>query len=93
MTAGPWRPNPSGRARERSRRCYLLGDRHTQDVNDLYEDDVWDRYGVGKDPRCANCLMHCGFESASIYSTLKHPTEAIKMLREGAFQKSGIGAS
>ena len=73
--------------------CYLLGDRHTQDVNDLFSEELWERYGVGKDPRCANCLMHCGFESASIYEAVNHPMDAIKMIREGAIQNSGVGAS
>ncbi|MCH8266937.1 MAG: adenosyl-hopene transferase HpnH, partial [Acidobacteria bacterium] len=72
--------------------CYLLGDRHTQDVNDLYDDDLWERYGVGKDPRCANCMMHCGFESASIFSALSNPKEAIKLVKGIATQNSGIGA-
>lgn len=72
--------------------CYLLGDRHTQDVNDLYADEVWDRYGVGKDPRCANCLMHCGFESASIFNAISHPLDAINMVRKGAVQNSGVTA-
>jgi hypothetical protein len=22
----------------------------------------WEKYGVGKDLRCAQCMMHCGFE-------------------------------
>ena len=22
----------------------------------------WESYGVGKDPRCAQCMMHSGFE-------------------------------
>lgn len=22
----------------------------------------WDSYGVGRDPRCAQCMMHSGFE-------------------------------
>ena len=70
--------------------CYLLGDRHTQNVNDLYSDELWENYGVGKDPRCANCMMHCGFESASVFGALKSPRDAIKMIREGA--NSGIGA-
>jgi hopanoid biosynthesis associated radical SAM protein HpnH len=73
--------------------CYLLGDKHTQDIKDLYSNDLWERYGVGKDPRCANCLMHCGFESASIFGTLEHPTDAIKLIRKGAVQNSGIGAA
>ena len=72
--------------------CYLLGDRHTQDVNDLFKDEVWDRYGVGTDPRCANCMMHCGFESASVFSALSSPRDAIRMIREGAVQNSGVGA-
>ena len=73
--------------------CYLLGDRHTQNINDLFSEDLWERYGVGKDPRCANCLMHCGFESASIYQAVDHPLDAIKMIRKGALQNSGLGVS
>jgi hopanoid biosynthesis associated radical SAM protein HpnH len=72
--------------------CYLLGDRHTQDVNDLYSDDIWEKYGVGKDPRCANCMMHCGFESASIFSAMSSPKAALKLIKEGAVQNSGVGA-
>ncbi len=73
--------------------CYLLGDRHTQRVGDLYGDRVWDNYGVGKDPRCANCLMHCGFESASIFATLERPRDAISLIRRGGAQNSGIGTA
>ena len=72
--------------------CYLLGDRHTQDVNDLYSGDLWDRFGVGKDPRCANCMMHCGFESASLFGALRRPADAYKLIKEGAIQNSGVGA-
>ena len=73
--------------------CYLLGDRHTQRVGDLYADEVWDNYGVGKDPRCANCLMHCGFESASIFATLERPRDALSLIRRGGAQNSGIGTA
>ena len=73
--------------------CYLLGDKHTQSVGDLYSDRVWDNYGVGKDPRCANCLMHCGFESASIFATLERPRDAISLIRRGGAQNSGIGTA
>ena len=73
--------------------CYLLGDRHTSDVNDLFDDQLWERYGVGKDPRCADCLMHCGFESASIFQAVSSPRDAFKLIREGAVRNSGVGAS
>ena len=72
--------------------CYLLGDRHTQDVNDLFTEQLWDRYGVGKDPRCANFMMHCGFESASIFGALRNPGDAFKLLKEGA-RGGGVGVS
>ena len=72
--------------------CYSLGDRHTENFNDLMSDDLWSRYGPGKDPRCANCLMHCGFESASIYDAIKNPVSAAKMVIGGAISKSGVGA-
>ena len=73
--------------------CYLIGDRHTQDINDLFSEELFEtKYGVGNDPRCANCLMHCGFESASIFAALKSPKDAYKMIKEGAIQNSGISA-
>ena len=72
--------------------CYLLGDRHTSSVDDLMSEELWDRYGVGKDPRCANCMMHCGFESASIFGAMKNPKDAIGMVRGGAVRNSGVGA-
>jgi hypothetical protein len=37
-------------------------------------------------------MMHCGFESASIFGALKKPADAYKLLKEGAFQNSGVGA-
>ena len=73
--------------------CYLLAtDGHTQDIKEIFEDSLWDRYGVGKDPRCANCMMHCGFESATILGALNNPKDFIPMIRGMAVQKSGIGA-
>ena len=74
--------------------CYLLGDRHTQDINDLFSEEMWsERYGVGNDPRCDNCLMHCGFESASIFGVFDKPTDALRLIKKGAVQNSGIGTA
>ena len=73
--------------------CYLLGDRHTQNVADLFDEELWERYGVGKDPRCASCMMHCGFESASIFQALNNPSDIITLVKEGAIKNSGVGAS
>ena len=73
--------------------CYPLADEHTDKLSDLMTDEVWDRYGnAEKDSRCANCLMHCGFESTTIFGAMSNPKDAIAMVRSGAVTKSGITA-
>ena len=72
--------------------CYPLADEHVQDVNQLYEDQLWERYGVGKDPRCANCMMHCGFESATIFQAVTTPKDWVTLIKSGAASKGGISA-
>lgn len=46
--------------------CYLMTDAHHANYKDLLEKTNWNNYGVsnGKalDPRCENCMVHCGFE-------------------------------
>ena len=73
--------------------CYPLADEHVQDVNELYEEDLWERYGVGKDPRCANCMMHCGFESATIFQAVSTPKDWVTLIKSGAVHKGGITAA
>ncbi len=73
--------------------CYPLADRHTDNVDDLYEKDLWERYGVGKDRRCANCMMHCGFESATIFQAISSPRDWVTLVKSGAAHKSGITAA
>lgn len=44
------------------RPCYLMSDGYVPTYRELIEDTDWDKYGRGKDPRCANCMAHCGYE-------------------------------
>jgi len=48
--------------------CYLLGDRHFPSFAELMSLTPWGKYGVGNDPRCAQCLTHCGYEASAIES-------------------------
>jgi len=61
--------------------CYTIADQHTDDVEELFADEVWDRYGPGKDRRCANCMMHSAFEGASILDALRRPTDLVRVAR------------
>jgi hopanoid biosynthesis associated radical SAM protein HpnH len=46
--------------------CYLMTDTHHASYRDLLEETPWENYGVVKgkarDPRCENCMVHCGYE-------------------------------
>jgi hopanoid biosynthesis associated radical SAM protein HpnH len=64
--------------------CYAIADRHVDNVEELFGDDVWERYGPGRDPRCANCMMHSSFEGASILDALHEP-RALARLARGAW--------
>lgn len=46
--------------------CYLITDGHSQSFQELMEETPWEKYGVGNDPRCANCMVHCGFEGSAV---------------------------
>jgi hopanoid biosynthesis associated radical SAM protein HpnH len=74
--------------------CYPLADGHTQNLTELYEAELWEKkYGVGRDQRCSNCMMHCGFESATIFKALSTPKDWVKLVTSGAFKKSGVTAA
>ena len=73
--------------------CYPLADEHVERVAELFDDDLWKKYGVGNDPRCSNCMMHCGFESATIFTAVQSPRDWATLIKSGAAHKGGITAA
>lgn len=61
--------------------CYLIADRHFSTYEDLIEETDWSSYGVGRDPRCKDCMVHCGFEPTAALMTNKQPGDLWKMIR------------
>ncbi len=49
--------------------CYLLQDGYAATFKELMEDTAWDRYGTGRDERCADCMVHCGYEASAVDDT------------------------
>jgi hopanoid biosynthesis associated radical SAM protein HpnH len=47
--------------------CYLITDAHHETFEDLMTRTPWDNYGEGNDPRCQDCMVHCGYEPSAAY--------------------------
>ncbi|GAH52638.1 unnamed protein product, partial [marine sediment metagenome] len=62
--------------------CYILADKHTDDINELFDPQLWENYGPGKDRRCVNCMMHSSFEGASILHAFSHPVDLLSVVRK-----------
>lgn len=52
--------------------CYLIADEHVHSFAELMQTD-WKAYGFGRDPRCNNCMMHCGYEGSAIQEAMSSP--------------------
>ena len=73
----PW-SNPTYNIFGWQRPCYLLSDEGSAaSYRGLMEETDWDRYGVGRNPRCDNCMAHCGFEGTAVNDALAHPLKAL----------------
>jgi len=79
----PW-SNPTFNVFGWQKPCYLLVDEgHAKSFQDLMENTDWDSYGVGRNPKCANCMAHCGFEGTAVDATFTNPLRAAKVAITG----------
>jgi len=60
------------------RPCYLLDDGYAKTYKELIEETDWSAFGRGKDPRCANCMAHCGYEPTAVIATLGSLKETLR---------------
>jgi len=75
----PW-GNPTRNIFGWQKPCYLLVDEgYADSFKSLMEETDWDHYGTGKNPKCADCMVHCGYEPTAIDDTLRHPWKALKV--------------
>ncbi len=75
----PW-GNPTRNTQGWKAPCYLITDGYYASFKEMMEQVDWDSYGVGKDPRCAQCMMHCGFEPTVVTEVGKSPKDMLEML-------------
>ncbi|MCB1127973.1 MAG: adenosyl-hopene transferase HpnH [Verrucomicrobiae bacterium] len=53
--------------------CYLMTDGHYPTYRQMLDEVDWDKYGVvdgvARDPRCENCMTHCGYDPSGALGT------------------------
>ena len=50
--------------------CYLLQDAYFETYAELLEQTEWHQYGAASgNPRCANCMVHSGYEASAVNDT------------------------
>ena len=78
----PW-GNPTRTVFGWQRPCYLLGEGYAKTFSELMEETDWDAYGTGKYEKCADCMVHSGFEATAVMDTMEHPLKALGVSLRG----------
>ena len=74
----PW-GNPTRNIFGWQKPCYLLGEGYTKTFDELINTTEWDKYGTGNYEKCANCMVHCGYEPTAAEDSIKNPLKAFKV--------------
>jgi hopanoid biosynthesis associated radical SAM protein HpnH len=72
--------NPTYNPRGWKGPCYLMTDAHHKSFRELIEKTQWEQYGRGRDPRCADCMVHVGYEASSVLGGNKKFGDTWKLL-------------
>ncbi|HUD25907.1 MAG TPA: adenosyl-hopene transferase HpnH [Burkholderiaceae bacterium] len=78
----PW-GNPTRTIFGWQRPCYLLGEGYAKTFKELMETTDWDRYGVGNYEKCADCMVHSGFEATAVADAISSPWKLVKLSLTG----------
>ncbi len=64
----PW-GNPTYNIFGWQKPCYLMQDGYVSTFQELLNETAWEKYGVGRNGKCADCMVHCGFEASAVEDT------------------------
>jgi hopanoid biosynthesis associated radical SAM protein HpnH len=78
----PW-GNPTRNYFGWQRPCYLLGEGYAKSFRELMEETDWDAYGTGNYEKCADCMVHSGYEATAVMDSVKHPLKAAAVALRG----------
>jgi hopanoid biosynthesis associated radical SAM protein HpnH len=78
----PW-GNPTRTYFGWQRPCYLLGEGYAKSFKELMETTEWDKYGTGNYEKCADCMVHSGYEASAVAETIRKPWRAAAQVMRG----------
>jgi hopanoid biosynthesis associated radical SAM protein HpnH len=78
----PW-GNPTRTVFGWQRPCYLLGEGYARTFRELMDETNWESYGTGNYEKCADCMVHSGFEATAVQDAVRHPLKAFAVNRRG----------
>ncbi len=78
----PW-GNPTRNVFGWQRPCYLLGEGYAPTFRQLMDDTDWDAYGTGHYEKCADCMVHSGYEPTAVDDAVRHPLKALAVSLRG----------
>jgi hopanoid biosynthesis associated radical SAM protein HpnH len=78
----PW-GNPTRNYFGWQRPCYLLGEGYAKSFKELMTETNWDAYGTGNYEKCAQCMVHSGYEATAAIDMMNHPLKAIAIAMKG----------
>ncbi len=68
--------------------CYLLQDGYADTFDELIRETEWDRYGTESgNPKCANCMVHSGYEASAVNDTFSSVGGFLATVRATLFNK------
>jgi len=78
----PW-GNPTRNVFGWQKPCYLIAEGYARSFRELMDETDWEAYGTGKYEKCANCMVHCGYEASAVADTVAHPLKALGVFLKG----------
>ena len=78
----PW-GNPTRTYFGWQRPCYLLGEGYAKTFKQLMDETDWDSYGTGNYEKCADCMVHSGYEATAVAETIRRPWRAAAQALRG----------
>ncbi len=78
----PW-GNPTRTYFGWQRPCYLLGEGYTKTYRELMETTDWDSYGTGNYEKCADCMVHSGYEASAVAESVRKPWKPLMQAIRG----------